>query len=271
MTDLNAIASSTFRYNFHSHTEFCDGRATMREFAAAAAKQGFEHYGFSPHSPLPFATSCNMTKESVTAYLSEVKRLQEEYAGRVHLYASMEIDFIDEMGPANRYYDTLPLDYRIGSIHFLRATDGSGEWIDVDGSPQKFIERLNRHFGGDIVHVVKNYYAQVQKMIEQGGFQLLGHLDKIGYNASCHTPGIEDEEWYHKLVRQTLEAALDHKLTLEINTKAWGRSGRLFPNQRYFTLIKQWDVPVVFNSDAHYPELIDHGRNEAWRLMQQAQ
>ena len=48
--DFKKIISSTHNYNFHSHTQFCDGRADMETMARAAVACGMEHYGFSPHS-----------------------------------------------------------------------------------------------------------------------------------------------------------------------------------------------------------------------------
>lgn len=59
--DFVSIIGSDMLYNFHSHTQFCDGRATMAEFAAEAVAQGFTHYGFSPHSPVPIQSPCNMS------------------------------------------------------------------------------------------------------------------------------------------------------------------------------------------------------------------
>ena len=53
MIDFKNIAATSQLYNFHSHTQFCDGHAEMPEFAAKAAEMGFSHYGFSPHSPVP--------------------------------------------------------------------------------------------------------------------------------------------------------------------------------------------------------------------------
>ena len=49
--DILSLIGNERRYNFHSHTEFCDGRAQMQAFAAKAVELGFRHYGFSPHSP----------------------------------------------------------------------------------------------------------------------------------------------------------------------------------------------------------------------------
>ena len=41
---------------------------------------------------------------------------------------------------------------------------------------------------------------------------------------------------------------------------------RLFPNERYFKRLKEIGIPVVFNSDAHYPDLINAGRMEAMTI-----
>lgn len=261
MTDIIAITQQTFGYNFHSHTQFCDGRSTMEECVTAAVEQGFSHYGFSPHSVMPFPTSCNIAVEDVPLYLAEAQRLKEKFAGQISIYTSMEIDYIDEIGPSSSYYDSLALDYRIGSVHFLRGVDG--EWVDVDGSPQRFLDKLKRYFNDDVEAVVRDYYAQVQMMIMQGGLDIVGHIDKIGYNASCHTPGIDEQPWYDALVKSVIEAAMDCHLIIEINTKSWGKAQRFFPSQRYFPLLKRWGAPIVYNSDAHEAALINHGRNEA--------
>lgn len=52
VTDITESIKNTNRYNFHSHTEFCDGHAPMATMAEAAAGDGFEIWGFTPHSPI---------------------------------------------------------------------------------------------------------------------------------------------------------------------------------------------------------------------------
>lgn len=83
---VKEIISSTRSYNLHSHTQFCDGRADMARFADAAVKAGYKHYGFTPHSPIPFHSPCNMEQSQVEEYISEFNRLKEEYRGRINLY-----------------------------------------------------------------------------------------------------------------------------------------------------------------------------------------
>ena len=40
--------------NYHSHSLYCDGRASMEDFVRFALSEGFTSYGFSSHAPLPF-------------------------------------------------------------------------------------------------------------------------------------------------------------------------------------------------------------------------
>ena len=95
----------------------------------------------------------------------------------------------------------------------------------------------------------------------------IGHFDKIGLNASLYSTGIDEQPWYDRLVINLLEAILDHGYIIEINTKAWQQHNRFFPNQKYFPLLKKYNAPIIVNSDAHYPALIDSGRPEALQLL----
>lgn len=267
MIDFAKIVKSTEKYNFHSHTQFCDGRATIEDFVVEAITQGFKYLGFSPHSPIPIESPCNMSEVDVPVFLSQIEDLKSKYGDRIKLYASMEIDYLGEWGPACDYFKSLPLDYKIGSVHFIPSFNDETHYIDVDGSFDNFKIKMEKHFNNDIKSVVETFYKQTQKMIGAGGFDVIGHFDKIGYNASCFQPGIENESWYQKLVRDTFNAIVDNHYIIEVNTKAYENHNRFFPNERYFKWLKEYDVPVLVNSDVHFPELINSGRDEAFRLL----
>lgn len=268
MTDLKEIIATTERYNFHSHTEFCDGRFPMTEMAAAAVKCGMEHYGFSPHSPVPVQSPCNMRREDVAKYLETAGELRERYAGECCFHTSMEIDYMGaDWGPRHDYFQRLPLDYRIGSVHFVPNQDGIP--VDCDGSYERFARNLKDAYGGDIRYVVEKYFEQVITMTEYGGFEMLGHLDKIAANASQAQPGIEDEEWYHGLVSHVLDLAADKGLVVEINTKAYEGKDRFFPAVKWWPQLIVRNLPLAVNSDAHYTDRITSGREEALRTLRQ--
>lgn len=261
MVDFIEITKHSNLYNFHSHTPYCDGHAPMRDFVVEAAAQGFTDYGFSPHSPIPFDSPCNIKMEDINKYSRDYDEVKAEFAGQINLYKSMEIDYLDdEWNARNPIYDAMDLDYKLSSVHFIPCGD---IFVDTDGSFENFKVKMSNHFDNDIVTVVKTFYAQTLKMIEKGGFEIIGHFDKIGCNAGYFAPGIESEDWYRALVIKVIEAIRDTNLIAEINTKALFVHNRLFPNERYFCLLKKYNIPIIFNSDAHYPDKINAGRMEA--------
>lgn len=255
--------------NYHSHCSFCDGHAPLEEFVKAAIGQGFTSYGVSSHAPLPFPTRWTMNWEQMPDYLKEFARLKEKFAEEIELYVGLEIDYLDEESrPATPCFQELPLDYRIGSVHLLH--DDQGEVVDVDCSPERFREITDKHFDGDIVRVIHLYYERLLCMVESGGFDILGHADKIHYNASVYRPGLLDEDWYEDLMRHYFSAVARKGYIVEINTKAYVSLGTFYPNERYFPLLKELGIRVHVNSDAHYPVRINLGRPEALVALKKA-
>ncbi|MCM1483952.1 MAG: histidinol-phosphatase [Muribaculaceae bacterium] len=263
---LDTLISDSRLYTLHSHTQFCDGHATMAEFAKAAAEAGFTAYGFSPHSPVPITSPCNMSESDVPTYLAEVDRLRKKYEGRMKVYAAMEIDYLgSEWGPANEYFRNLPLDYRIGSVHFI--TSQSGDYVDVDGRFESFMRKMSENFRGDIRYVVDTFYDRSEDMVRAGGFDIIGHMDKIGHNASHFRPDIEDEPWYMERVDRLFRMVKDAGIIVEVNTKAWAEHHRMFPSAKFFPRLIHEQYPLAINSDAHYTHLINASRAEAYRML----
>ena len=255
--------------NYHSHTSFCDGRAPMEDFVKEAIRQGFTSYGISSHAPLPFPTHWTMKKEDVESYLEEFRSLKNEYQGRIELYIGLEIDYLDEYSnPSIEYFRNLPLDYRIGSVHLLK--DDKGEIVDVDCSKEVFKERLDTHFHSDVKATVLAYFSKLMSMAELGGFDIVGHADKIAYNASFCQPNVSEQSWY-KYAQRDLFAFISEKgYMMEVNTKAYHKLGVFYPDTTSFSLIKEMHIPVLVNSDSHYPELVNDGRIEALQALKTA-
>ena len=253
--------------NYHSHCSFCDGRAPFEEFVKEAITQGFYSYGVSSHAPLPFPTRWTMEWGQMEAYLDEFNNLRQKYADEIELYVGLEIDYLnEESNPSVARFTELPLDYRIGSVHLLY--DAAGEVVDIDCSPAVFKERVDRHFNGDVLRVVRMYFDRLFRMVELGGFDILGHADKMHYNASCYHPGLLDEPWYEALMKDYFSLVASRGYLVEINTKAYDSLGTFYPNSRYWELMKEYQIKILVNSDAHYPERINAGRMEALRLLQ---
>ena len=126
---------------------------------------------------------------------------------------------------------------------------------------------MRDHFRGDIDYVVDTFFSRSRDMIEAGGFDILGHFDKVGQNASYFAPGIEDGSHYRGLVQQLIDMIIERKLTIELNTKAREEHGRFFPGERYLPQLVEGGVTIVVNSDAHRPERIEASREEAFSIL----
>ncbi len=267
MTDFISLIGDSTLYNFHSHTQFCDGRAPMAEFAARAVAEGFTHYGFSPHSPLPIASPCNMSVDDVPLYLDEIQRLRRVYEeAPTRFLASMEVDYLGpQWGPSHTCFQSLDLDYIIGSVHFIPSQ--SGEMIDIDGRYENFRRKMTDHFHDDIHYVVNTFFDQSLEMLSRGGFDIIGHYDKVAHNAGHYRQGIEQEGWFIDRIGNLTEEIIKSGVTVEINTKARSGHARFFPNESQWARLIQAGVPIVVNSDAHVPALINEGRDEAIQML----
>ena len=53
--------------NYHTHSTYCDGKASPREMVDFAVAHGFTALGFSGHSPLPFENTYSITDYEGTA------------------------------------------------------------------------------------------------------------------------------------------------------------------------------------------------------------
>lgn len=255
--------------NLHSHTEFCDGRASMEQIAKAAYDAGFKIWGISPHSPICCPSGANMKAEDLNAYIYEANNLKREYAGKMRVLTGMEIDYIsDTFGPHTEYFRNLPLDYRIGSVHFVRTRDGRP--VDVDGPAERFMKYLEKEFEGDVRYVAETYFLEELEMLEKGGFDIIGHLDKIGDNGSHARQDIEDQGWYAELVEKVIKKSIEKGVIIEINTKKFDNGQRFFPAERWWPLLRKYNAKLILSTDAHYPEKVSSGYPEALERLRKA-
>lgn len=258
--------------NYHSHCNFCDGRSYPEDFVRFAVARGFRAYGFSSHSPLPFETFWNMSRDDMDEYLAEIARLKVKYEGQIELYVGLEIDFLDRTYNASiPYFKNLPLDYRIGSIHFLPLSPVLEErnMACIDGAYSEFARTVDAFFEGDIRRMVRRYFEAEMEMVEAGGIDIVGHIDKIYMNGQRY-PGFSlDAEWYRRPLLDLLDFVRERGLMIEVNTKNLVKKGETYPHRQFLGELRSRRIPVMVNSDCHYPDLVNDGRAEGFQLLEQ--
>jgi histidinol-phosphatase (PHP family) len=256
--------------NFHGHCTFCDGRSHPEDYVRSALSKHFRACGFSSHSPLPFETSWNMSKSNMPEYINEVDRLKATYSSEIEIYLGLEIDYLDESYNASiPYFQSLPLDYRIGSVHFLpwQLPLTEDNMTGIDGAYDLFALAVDERYRGDIRLITKDFFRSTMQMVEAGGFDIVGHMDKIGMNGSLF-PGFDrSADWFRKPFEACLDLIAEKGLIVEINTKNLARKQQTYPHVEAFQELLQRHIPIIVNSDCHNPDLVNDGRPEALAIL----
>ncbi len=256
--------------NYHSHCTFCDGREHMEEFIKYAIAKGVTKYGFSSHAPIPFDTHWTMKADDFDDYVSEFQRLKIKYSDKIELFLGLEIDYI--VGCTNAkmpFFDDKILDYKIGSVHYLdQLTDGT--FCSIDGPFEEFCNGMNELYDGNIRKVTERYFEVSKLMVEIGGFDIVGHLDKITLHGVRFADFDINALWYVDLFAEYLQLIKQKKLIVEINTKSLLEKGITFPDKRFFSLINEMQIPITVNSDCHYPSKVIDGFPETYEALKRA-
>ncbi len=256
--------------NYHSHCVFCDGHSPMEDFVKYAIAHDVKKYGFSSHGPLPFSTRWNMEEENFPFYQSEFERLKLKYQAEIELFFGLEVDFILDCSDAqNAFYQSHSFDYLIGSVHYMdKLKDES--YLSVDGNFYDFEKGLKECFDGDILAVVKRYYEIYSLMIMKGGFDVVGHFDKIMHHLLRYKEFDITASDYRNQIGENLELIKNKGMIVEINTKSLFEKGVTYPHQQFYPLIHELQIPVTVNSDCHYPEKMIDGFGETYKNLKTA-
>jgi histidinol-phosphatase (PHP family) len=266
------------RANYHTHCQFCDGRATAAEMAEAAAAKGYAVLGFSSHSPLPFPSEGNMELTSLDAYKAEIRRLGREWSERgLEILLGLEIEWVEGVSsPRDELFRNAGLDYSIGSVHYVDLP-GSGRFA-VDMGAEGFESDMSRFEGEESGRALyEDYYKRLGALIDAGSFDILGHFDLVRKNNGADSGG--EGRYFDESSRGYLNAALEaaHRLegkdiVVEINVGGMSR-GKVkspYPSLPILNELHSMGVRITFSADAHAPEHLGANLDAARELARSA-
>ena len=255
---VRCFAKGPVKTNYHQHTTWCDGHDDAETMICAAIDRGFDEIGFSSHARLPDVVEGNLTPDSAPAYAAEIRALAAKYADRLSVCLGVEADYIPgDTSPEKVRYAHLGLDYLIGSIHWVIAPDGAH--VPVDWSPERLVEGVKAHFGGDYKTYVRTYFAQEREMVARFDFDVLGHPDLVRKFNGRLAYFDETADWYQDELRLTAEAIAASGKIVEINTGAIARGWMddVYPSAAFRALLRARGVRFLLGSDAHAAAGID--------------
>ena len=257
--------------NYHCHSRFDDGNGELEEYVQAAMQKGLRTLGFAGHAPVPFPCTWTLPPPLLPEYLDAGRELQNTYRDKLEVLVGLEVDYIPEIiSPTAAQIRALKLDFTVGSVHFIGRLAGGELWT-ADGPAEELEQGVQESFDGDIRKAVEEYYRRMSAMVGSAPPDIIGHFDVIKKNNRGGEYFSESSAWYRVLVDETLDAVAASPCILEINTGGIVRntSGALYPSEWILEQALRREIPVMINSDAHWPDQLDGFYNEAASMLRE--
>lgn len=228
--------------------------ANVERYLAAAADAGIAELGVSEHV-YRFTRALEIwdhpfwrqqAVDDIDAYC--------EFVGSTPLRLGLEVDYVPgaEDRTAN-LLDSLPLDYVVGSVHFIGDSavdhDGFDAWESV----------------GDPALVWERYFELVAEAVRSGPFDILAHPDLVKVWGSGRPGPDRDPRFYYEPV---VEAIAESGIAVEISTAGYRKPvGEIYPAPAFAEMCVEAGATFALSSDAHRPEQVGFGYDRAMDFM----
>ena len=242
--------------DLHNHSCYSfDGSASVEALCRAAIQHKIDILAITDHCDMtPGPEGFRSYLHGEPARLEEFARVQREL-GDLELLYGVEIgNAIDMPAQTADFLAKRRFDFIIGAIHFLPGGR------DIYRLPYRSEEEIHGMF--------LRYFASVEALVEQGGFDSLAHLDyplRV-LRGKVPAPSIAR---YRDLVDPILEKLVRREIALEINTRGtYDWQHRVGPEE--WVLARYRDLGgryVTIGSDAHTASRIGAGFEDAAALL----
>jgi histidinol-phosphatase (PHP family) len=244
----------------HVHTTFCDGKTTASDMARVAYEMGFVSLGFTSHAAQTFDPAHCIDPLCEEDYKNEIRRLKQEYKGRMAIYLGIERDMLS-------CSDTKDYDYFIASVHYFTRPDGSHSGVDAPSAEMR--EYVNECCGGDGLKMAEYYFTLFRDYVVETKPAIIGHFDLVRYNNSILNLYDENSHEYQSMATDALYSMFETNTFLEVNTGGVARGYMTEPYPSAFLLKEwmDWGGEVIINSDCHDARLLDAGYDQAVEIL----
>ena len=217
--------------NFHTHTEFCDGKSSAEQMVFSAIEKKFDILGFSSHSAYPYKSNWHISPLNHIDYVKEIKRLKNKYKDKIEIYLGFEADYLPLVcTPEKSRFEEFSPDYIIGSVHYVvnldepekqgfiqEDSDIPVNCFSIDSFPEEVQQGINLLFDGDGKKACQTYFALVREMALSFNFDIIGHLDILRKRNAMVKFFDENSQWYKNEIKTTAKTIAKSGKIVEVN------------------------------------------------------
>lgn len=253
--------------DYHLHLRPDGDEATAQDYFTAAnaeryrdvaAEQGIAELGVSEHI-YRFQQALQVwrhpfwerfARDDIDSYCAFVRE-------QTDLRLGVEADFV--AGAEDRLANLLQardFDYVVGSVHFIR--DGA---VDMD-------DFSVWDSGRSVEEIWQRYFQTVAESARSGLFDIIAHPDLVKYWGPAQRPlPAGDLRRYYE---PTVEAFAEAGVAVEVSTAGLRKpSGEMYPAPAFLAMCLEANVPLALSSDAHRPQDVGAGYQQALELLEQ--
>ena len=230
--------------NYHTHTYRCGHAAGEdRQYVETAIRRGLQVLGFSDHVPMPFPdgheSRFRVPLRLLEDYVQSVLDLRAEYRADIDVRLGFEAEYYPDLFESMlRLIEPYPVDYLLLGQHF----NDSRETVY---NPNMQLSRS----------ALGQYVDMVVAGMETGRFSCVAHPDLFYFAGP--------DRVYQREMARICRRAKELDVPLEINVLGL-RTGRCYPNDLFWPLVKAEGCRAVLGCDAHRPEdVADPGQLKA--------
>lgn len=259
-----------FTLHTHNNELRFDGYADAKTMIQKAQDLNLQTIGVSNHiivnktlnfSPEKEPMYFNDFNKATTTYLKHIEILENlKQSFKIDIKIGFECDFFTSKDWRNSFekmIKQLPIDYLIGSNHFLKSQDESFLCNIYH------LKKIPNRPDDETLHLYTiNHYKNITECIKSGYFTFIAHLDY------CTIFNLGNDSRYDSYKQDIIDALKETKTPLELNTSGYDRINRPHPEPWILKeLAKTNSVPILISDDAHRPESLTQHFNEAEDLL----
>ncbi len=233
--------------NYHGHTKHCKhGIGTTEQHILAAIDAGLQEVAITEHVPIKGQTLSRIDYEDFESFITELNDLKVKYQSKIKVLTGLECEYIPEIFDQHLTLQTkYKIDFLVLGQHFSNLSQKGNHF---------FITTSNE--------MIDDYISSAIEGIRSGHFKIFAHpdlfLNKLSFSDYAREKTIE-----------LLKVCEECQIAIEINANGV-RNNKGYPNKHFWQIAKNYNVPIIINSDSHAPsEIYDEGVKNAYQFAQQ--
>ncbi|MBQ7901477.1 MAG: histidinol-phosphatase HisJ family protein [Clostridia bacterium] len=249
-------------YDMHIHTDAShDCRQTIDEVCLTAIRRGLNGIAICNHADMGPCDVPNSYEEMCKCVV-DVAASRKKY--NLDILQGIEMaEYVYDPEKGKKMLGICNYDVILGSVHYVKYKDIDYAYSKVDfGSMSE----------DDVKGFLDEYFLRVTEMIEKTEFDVLAHLTcPIRYINGKYGKNIDIME-HREQIQSILDMIVERSIALEINTSGIGTGlADFMPHKDIVQMYaKAGGRLVTISSDAHVPDRIGTGLEEAKKMLKEA-